>query len=88
MAAVLGTAESLVLGAFSQSTGSVLIDGAIGGAAGYFLAPRSERNRYALGGAIATGLGGALGLVATLGFIWATKHDRKSNPRRRRRRSV
>jgi hypothetical protein len=82
LSGVAGPIESMALGAFSQSTGSVLIDGVIGGATAYWLAPRGEKTRFAVGGAVATGLGGALGLVATVGFIWATGRDRG---RRRRR---
>jgi hypothetical protein len=80
---VLAPVESLALGALSQSTGSALIDAAIGGAAAYAFAPPGAKARYALGGAVATGLTGALGLVATMGFIWATSHDRRSRKRRR-----
>ena len=82
--AVLGQAESLVLGAFSQSTGSVVIDGTIGAGVAYLMAPRGAKARYTIGGAVATGLGGALGLVATVGFIWAVGHDRKHKRHRRR----
>jgi hypothetical protein len=60
---VLAPVESLALGALSQSTGSVLIDAAIGGAAGYLFAPKGTKARYALGGAVATGLTGVLGLA-------------------------
>jgi hypothetical protein len=72
----MGPIESVGLGALSQSTGSVILDGLIGGTAAYWLAPKGAKTRYAVGGAVATGLGGALGLVATLGFIWATSRDR------------
>jgi hypothetical protein len=84
MASVLAPVESLALGALSQSTGSALVDAAIGGAAAYALAPRGAKARYALGGAVATGLTGVLGLVATLGFVWATQSDKRTKKRRRR----
>lgn len=81
---VLAAVEPLALGALSQSTGSIVIDAAIGGTAGYLLAPRAKKNTYALGGAIATGLGGFLGLVGTIGFIVATGADKKRSSRKRR----
>lgn len=81
----LAPVESLALGILSQSTGSVLVDAAIGGAVGYFFAPQASRNRFAVGGAIATGLGGVLGLVGTVGFIVASNADSKKNRKRRRR---
>ena len=83
---VLNPIESVVLGAFSQSTGSVLFDSAIGGTTAYFMAPDTAKARYALGGAVATGIGGLLGLVATVGFILATQSDKRNARVIRRRR--
>lgn len=83
---VLSPIESVVLGAFSQSTGSVLFDSAIGATTAYALAPDQAKARYALGGAVATGIGGLLGLVATVGFIYASQSDRRRNARPLRRR--
>jgi predicted cation transporter len=84
---VLTTVEPYLLGALSQSTGSVVVDGIIGGTTGYLMAPNDARARYAVGGAVATGLGGALGLLGTIAFILATQHDSSSRkPRRKRRR--
>jgi hypothetical protein len=74
--------EPLLLGALSQSTGSILIDGAIGGATAYALAPADARARYAVGGAAATGLGGLVGLVGTVAFALATRSDKKKRRRR------
>jgi predicted cation transporter len=81
--AVLAPAESLLLGALSQSTGSVAIDAAVGAAVGYALAPKDAKARYAVGAALATGLFGALGLVGTLGTIWAIERDKPARKRRR-----
>jgi predicted cation transporter len=81
---VLATVEPFILGAVSQSSGSILIDSAIGGAAGLLLAPEKMKTRAAVGGAVATGLGGLLGLIGTVAFIYASKADRKSSKRRRR----
>jgi predicted cation transporter len=84
MKEALATTESLALGILSQSTGSVLIDAAIGGTTGFLLAPRDKKNRYAVAGAVATGLGGVLGLVGTIAFIWATNSDKKGKRRRKK----
>ena len=83
--AILTSVEPLVLGAISQSTGSILIDSAIGGVTGYLLAPEKCQARYAVGGAVATGLGGLLGLLGTVAFIYAAKSDKGSSKKRRRR---
>lgn len=83
---ILAAVEPLALGALSQSTGSVVIDAAIGGAAGYLLAPGTKKSTYALGGAIATGLGGALGLVGTIGYIIAAGADKKRSRKTSKRR--
>lgn len=83
---ILATVEPLALGALSQSTGSIVIDAAIGGVTGYVLAPERAKTTYALGGALATGLGGLLGLVGTVGYILATKHDKKRSRTSKRRR--
>jgi hypothetical protein len=80
---ILAGVEPYVLGAVSQSSGSIIVDAAIGGATGYLLAPTKARARYAVGGAAATGLGGLLGLLGTVAFIYATKSDRRSSKRRR-----
>jgi hypothetical protein len=85
--AILSPIESVVLGAFSQSTGSILFDSVNGAGTAYAMAPDNAKARYALGGAVATGLGGLLGLLATVGFIWATRSDRARPKRLRTRRS-
>jgi hypothetical protein len=72
---VLGNVEPFVLGTVSQSTGSIIVDTAIGGVVGYALAPDRAKLRYAVGGGLATGLGGVLGLAGTVAFIFATKAD-------------
>ncbi len=71
----LAQAESIALGALSQSTGSILIDTAIGGAVGYAMAPKKQKYRYAVGGAVATGLAGVFGLLATAAFALANQRD-------------
>lgn len=56
----------------SASTGSVLIDGAAGALAGYFLAPPPQRLAYAAVGGALTALGGLFGL-ALLGVYIVAK---------------
>jgi hypothetical protein len=58
------------LGILSGSTGSFLVDGAIGAGVGYFMAPRSKRGKYALGMGLVTGVGGVLGLALGVGYIY------------------
>jgi len=63
------TATELVLGALSGSTGSVLADSALGGGVGYVLAPREKKLRYAFGTAVASGIGGVVGLALAVLYI-------------------
>jgi hypothetical protein len=81
---ILATVEPYALGALSQSTGSIVVDAAIGGVAGYVLAAPKYKSRAALGGAVVTGLGGFLGLLGTVGYIVATGLDKKRSSKRRR----
>jgi len=63
-----------VMHALSWSTGSIFADAIIGGAAGYFLSPSaSDRWKWMLGGGVATGAAGALGLLATAGLSYARR---------------
>lgn len=56
----------------STSTGSVLIDGSIGGVMGALIAPvAKQRLAYALGGAVLGGLGGLLGIGLLAGYAIA-----------------
>jgi len=60
--------------AVSWSTGSIVIDTMIGGAAGYALSPSpGDRWKWALGGGAATGLAGVFGLLATAGFSYVRR---------------
>lgn len=63
------SAGELVLGALSGSTGSAVVDSALGGGVGYLLAPRKKRLRYAAGAAVASGVGGVLGLALAVLYI-------------------
>jgi hypothetical protein len=58
------------LGVLSSSTGSFIVDGAIGAGVGYFMAPRNKRGKYALGMGLVTGIGGVLGLALGVGYIY------------------
>ena len=58
-------AVSRTIGALTTSTGSPLTDALVGGIVGYLVAPRSERKAFAVGGAVATGLAGVIGLLGT-----------------------
>lgn len=65
------TLGARTMGALSAGTGSVLIDAGIGAAAGAFIAPSSnERGAYAIGGAVATGVGGVFGLALVAAFAF------------------
>jgi hypothetical protein len=59
-----------ILASVSSSSGSVPIDGLIGAGIGYFLAPRGEKLGYAVGGGLAGGLAGVLGIAGLLAFRW------------------
>jgi len=68
--------SGMALRGLTQSTGSLLIDGTLGAAAGYFAAPSDhQRVGYAVGGAVATGLAGLLGLVAILGYSYISRRQ-------------
>ena len=56
-----------MLGTLSQSTGSVLVDVAIGAGIGWLIAPEGKAPGYVIGGAAATGVLGVLGLAGLLG---------------------
>jgi len=63
------TLKAQTFGALTTSVStSTALDGAAGAAVGWVIAPGGEKVGYALGGAIATGLFGWLGLVGTLGW--------------------
>jgi len=65
------TPGGVLLGALSQSTGSLLLDAAIGAGVGFLIAPENKRAGYVVGGAAATGLAGVLGLAGLLGVRYA-----------------
>lgn len=62
-----------LFGALSGSSGSILIDASVGGAVGFFLAPKSKKLGYVALGAASTGLAGVLGLVGFLGYVYLAK---------------
>lgn len=63
------TIGGLTLGALSTSTGAVLVDGLVGAGVGYLIAPKgTDRTGYTLGGALAVGLAGGLGLLGLVGY--------------------
>jgi hypothetical protein len=63
------TPAGALLGAVSQSTGSILLDAALGAGLGYVIAPdEEERVSYTAWGAAASGLGGLLGVAVLLGY--------------------
>jgi hypothetical protein len=56
-------------GAMSSSTGSILLDAAVGATAGSYLSPTpKDKAGWMAAGALATGLAGVLGLGALIGF--------------------
>ena len=72
--ASVGACPSQLVGAgsdfLSTSTGSMVIDGAAGAAAGYFLAPvAAQRVTYAVVGGALTALGGLMGLVLLGAYV-------------------
>lgn len=68
--AIVGAGSDLL----STSTGSVLVDGAAGAAAGYFLAPvAAQRVTYAVVGGALTALGGLFGLALLGVYIFAKR---------------
>jgi len=54
------------LGGISFGSGSILVDAALGSGVGYLIAPSGEKERYVVGGAVASGLGGLLGIGVLL----------------------
>lgn len=63
------TVGGLTIGALSSSTGAVLIDAAVGAGVGYLIAPRgTDRTGYMLGGGLAVGVAGGLGLLGLIGY--------------------
>jgi hypothetical protein len=58
---------NVVLASVSSSTGIVPLDGLIGAGIGYFVAPKDEKVVYAVGGGLAGGLAGVLGIAILLG---------------------
>lgn len=61
------TLGGLTLGALSASSGSILVDAGIGAGIGWLIAPSGrEKTAYAVGGGVATGLAGVLGLGGLL----------------------
>jgi hypothetical protein len=68
--------SGIALRGITQSTGSFLVDGTLGAAAGYFAAPTDrQRFGYAVGGAVATGVAGLLGLVAIIGYSYVNRRS-------------
>jgi hypothetical protein len=65
------TPGGIVLGTLTQSSGSVLVDAAIGAGVGWLVAPEAKKPAYIIGGAAATGLLGILGLAGLLGVRYA-----------------
>jgi hypothetical protein len=65
------TPGGIVLGTLSQSSGSILIDAAIGAGVGWLIAPKEKQGAYVVGGAVATGVLGLLGLAGLLGVRYA-----------------
>ena len=55
------TPGGIALGTLSQSSGSALVDAAIGAGVGWLIAPETKKAPYIIGGAAATGLAGILG---------------------------
>ena len=62
------TLGGLTLGALSSSTGAVLIDAAVGAGVGYLIAPKSDKTGYMVGGSLAVGVAGGLGLLGLIGW--------------------
>jgi len=65
-----------VMHALSWSSGSVLVDAAIGGFAGYAVAPKTEKNSrwmWTAGGAVAAGVAGVFGLLVTVGYGYSLR---------------
>lgn len=74
----VGACPSSIVGAgsdfFSTSSGSMVLDGAAGAAAGYFLAPvAAQRVTYAVVGGALTALGGLFGLALLGVYIFAKR---------------
>jgi len=66
------SAKEKTFGALTTSVlASPALDGAAGAAVGWVVAPSNAKVGYALGGGIATGLFGWLGLVGTLAWRYA-----------------
>lgn len=65
------TPGGIVLGTLSQSSGSLLVDAAIGAGVGWLIAPKGKQAGYIVGGAAATGILGLLGLAGLLGVRYA-----------------
>lgn len=62
------TLGARTIGTLSMSVGSPVLDGAAGAAIGWLVAPPSKKVGYAVGGGLAAGFFGLLGLGGTL--IW------------------
>jgi hypothetical protein len=62
------TLAARALGQLSSSIGSPVLDGAAGAAIAYLVAPPSKKVGYAIGGGLASGFFGLLGLGGTL--VW------------------
>ena len=60
------TMGQVALEALSTGSGAILVDTAIGAGVGYLIAPESKKVAYAVGGGLATGLAGLLGLGGLL----------------------
>lgn len=68
-----GEGFGTVVDVLSTSTGSVVLDAAIGGAVGYLTAPARRRLAYFIGGTALTGVGGLLGLVVLLAGTYVSR---------------
>ena len=63
------TVAAIGLGAISSSTGSVLLDAALGAGIGYAISPdEQERTPYVAAGAAAAGVAGLLGVGLIIGY--------------------
>jgi hypothetical protein len=79
--------QELAIGALSQSTGSVLIDGALGATIGYLAAPAGAEGSYATVVGFSSGAAGVFGLLISMGALYITRNSKNSRSLRTRSRS-
>ena len=72
------SATDVVLGGLTESTGWIVVDAAVGAGVGWFIAPKGQETGYAIGGALATGLTGVLGLAGLLGWRYLVVKEEPS----------